>query len=238
MYELWLEFVFTMTGVSSKSLRNLAQYKDLSDEEWEEVQEKLQEDRGDTREEFENRIQDKISEFERDYDLSDMKFNDTETLRALCQAMITLEDFEQLSYRYRDFDQDTEDGRVKHLGTLREINNIVTKLRQDISSMQEDLKISRKIRKSDRELSVRNELAVLKEQAREFYESKMSYIYCDKCMMLLSTVWFTFPHSKNRIQLTCGRINEDGTECGNIVDLMTSDLLEMKGINVDNTPDF
>ena len=226
----------TKKGVASNSLRNLNQYKNLTDEEWEALQEELQIGQERKREVFETRIQDKITEFERDYDLSDMKFNDTETLRALCQAMISLEDYEQLSFRFRDFENPDE--RASNLGTLGQINNISTKLRQDISSMQEDLKISRRIRQSDRELSVRDELTTLKQKAIKFYEEKMSYIYCDECNMLLSTVWFTFPHSENNIKLTCGRVQEDGTLCDNVVELTTSDLMETKGKNVEDVPDF
>ncbi len=226
----------TKKGVSSNSLRNLNQYKNLTDEEWEVVQEELQGGIEKKWEAFETRIQGKIKEFEEDYDLSDMKFNDTETLRALCQAMISLEDYEQFSFRLRDFENTEEKGN--NLSTLNQINNISTKLRQDISSMQEDLKISRKIRQSDRELSVRDELATLKQKATKFYEEKMSYIYCDECSMLLSTAWFTFPYGKNTLKLTCGRVQADGTLCNNVVEFTTSDLMDMKGKNVEDVPDF
>src|ERR1043166_809371 len=83
-----------------KRQRNLVQYRDLSDEQFEERMSKKAFN-ADSSKDFEERIAKKWAEFEEDYDLSDLKINDKDALRALIQAQISLEDYEQALYRMR-----------------------------------------------------------------------------------------------------------------------------------------
>ena len=63
-----------------------------------------------------------------------------------------------------------------NLTTIEKLSKIMTDLRRDISRMQDDLKISRKIRKSTGEESARALLDKLKKQAAVFYKKKMQYV--------------------------------------------------------------
>jgi len=207
-------------------LRNLKQYKDLSDEEFDELWAKKILDLEPVKE-FEQRIERKLEEFEKDYDLSDMKFNDRETLRALAQTLITLEDYEQLSYKIRG-----EGNLQDNLIQLDKLNKFMSDLRSDISKMQDDLKISRKARKASGEESVISFLEELKEKSRAFLEEKMMYIFCNKCNMLLATTWFLYPDSdKNKITLVCNRRLDNDEVCGNKVTITSKELFEMNGSN-------
>lgn len=207
--------------------RNLRQYKDLTDEEFEEVMAKKISG-VDTNREFEGRIKRKIDSFGEDYDLSDLKANDHLTLRALAQAYINLEDLEQLSYNIRagglhDLDQ---------VFQLEKVSSIMTKLRDDISKMQGDLNITRKLRKGDKEESVVIFIEKLKEKAKAFYQSRMCYIFCPECKELLSTVWFLNPNSeKSRVKLFCDRCNKY------TVTISAKELIEKKGVNIEDVPD-
>lgn len=213
------------TGKQSR-MRNLAQYKNLSDREFEEILDKknlgIEQSTA-----FESRISKKLDEFENDYDLSDMKINDMDTLRALIQAQITLEDYEQYIFRKR-----AEGITESSIFSVEKIHKVMSDLRADISKFQQDLNITRKVRKSDREASTIAYLADLQAKGKKFYESKMSYIFCPKCDMLLGTFWTTFPQEdRNKIHLICGRTMPDGSKCGEKVIVGTKELLKNRGTN-------
>lgn len=204
-----------------KRMKNLHQYKNLSDEEFGNaiVQKALGIE---ISEEFEKRILKKWKEFEDDYDLSDLKINDRETLRALIQAVISLEDYEQYQFKIRSSGLNND-----VILTTKEIQKIMSDLRSDISKLQNDLNITRKIRKSDQDVSVQAYIDGLKEKAKKFYEAKAGYIFCPKCNMLLGTVWVQYPdQERNKVALVCGR---EG--CGEKVIVSTKDLIKNRGTN-------
>jgi hypothetical protein len=169
--------------VKQKRLRNLIQYKDMPENEFQEVIDRRNV-KIETSEDFETRIKEKLAEFENDYDLSDLKINDKETLRALVQSIIALEDYEQLLFTLR-----TSEGQINanNIYLFEKINKVCSDLRADMSHFQDDLKITRKTRKSDQETSFVAYLEGLKEKARKFMESRMMYIFCNKCNTLLAT---------------------------------------------------
>jgi len=211
---------------SKASMRNLHQYKGVSDEEFDEIYSQIV--AGVTKnQEFEKRIQRKINEFGKDYALDELNSNDKLQLRALAQAMINLEDSEIEAYNIR-----SEGISLDNITLLEKLSKMMSELRSDISNLQDDLKITRKIRKSDKEVSVINYLEDLKIKAREFYASRMSYILCPKCGMLLATVWTLYPDEKtNRITLVCNRVLDNGESCNTRFTVTTRELLENKGSN-------
>jgi hypothetical protein len=219
-------------SMSKIRFRNLKQYKDLSDDEFDDIWE--QKTTGiESIKEFENRIQKKIDEFSKDYDLDDLKINDMMSLRALAQAYITLDDLENYSYEFRKGGIDPS--RVME---MEKVNNVMSGIKRDISNLQGDLKISRKLRKGDKEESLVNYLEDLKIKAKTFYQEKMTYIFCPKCKMLLFTGWFHFPEKENHVTLVCNRKLQDGSFCGEKVKITSKELMEKHGVNIDNIPDF
>lgn len=209
---------------SKKQMRNLVQYRDLSDEEFEEIWLKKLQGVSQS-DEFEERINQKLEDFEQDYDLSDLKINDRAALRALIQAFISLEDYEQLLYEYRSEFSDSS------VTTIDRLNRVMSGLRADISKFQDDLNIKRKTRQSDEDVSVLHYIEELKKKARRFYEAKMQYIFCEECNMLLATVWTLFPEKDNKIRLVCDRKLEDGKVCGHVTTVSTKELIAKKGTN-------
>jgi hypothetical protein len=212
-------------------LRHLKQYQELSDEDFDSLFEKMQVT-PQSAENFEKRIKEKLLEFEDDYDFSEMKINDKSTLRALIQAIISLEDFEQHLFLLR------KDITESNLYAIEKLNKVMSELRNDISKLQSDLNITRKIRKSDQETSLIEYLENLKEKARKFYESRMSYIFCTNpdCNELLATIWTLYPKGKNTITLICNRVMDDGKPCGTVVKISTEELLEKRGTNKKDIP--
>lgn len=216
----------------NKRTRNLKQYRDLSQEDFDQVlaQKALGLEVSDA---FEKRINKKLDEFGKDYDLSDLKINDRETLRALIQALISLEDYEQYLYKIR-----SEGLNGLALANLEKLHKAMSELRSDISKLQNDLNITRKVRKSDQDVSVMAYIDTLKQKAKTFYENKMSYVFCE-CGMLLATFWTLYPEEeKNKVALVCHRILADGTECGKKTIVGTKELLNNRGTNrKDLTPE-
>jgi hypothetical protein len=207
-------------------MRNLAQYKNMSDEEFDEIVDRKSQ--GIERSKaFEDRIANKLKEFENDYDLSDMKINDMDTMRALIQAQISLEDYEQHMFKLR------ENGiNESTIFASEKLSKIMSELRADISKFQQDLNITRKVRKSDKDVSTIAYVTSLKQDAKKFYEQKMQYIYCPKCNMLLGTLWSMYPNNdRNKIQLICGRVKPDGSTCGEKVVVSTAELVKNRGTN-------
>lgn len=178
-------------------------------------------------EEFEVRIEQKLTEFGDDYDLSDLKINDKAALRALIQTILSLEDYEQAMFTFR-----TTGISETSISSHEKINKIMTSLRSDISKLQDDLNIKRKARQTDNDVSVLSYIDELKQKAKKFYEAKNQYIFCPKCNMLLGTVWSLYPHETgNKIRFICNRKVEDGKICGEIVNVSTSEMAKTKGSN-------
>jgi len=191
---------------SKKRIRNLVQYRDLTDEEFDAAYEAdfLQSaSESLTSEELEEQIQNKLDALSEDYDMSDMKVNDRQQIRALILAEIQLEELEQAVYQLRkDISPDT-------ILIIEKVNGIMSRLRADISNISEDLQLTRSIRKNSQETSVINYLDELKEKARKFYKEKMLYIFCTECKNLLATIWLHYPDNDiNEIELKCEKCNK------------------------------
>ena len=179
-------------------------------------------------EDFEKRIVEKLKGFEADYDLSDMKFNDRETLRALTQALIQLEDLEQYSYVIRNAERGID---LNNLTLLDKVAQQMSRTRLDMLKMQEELKISRKIRQGDKSLKALDEIEKLKNLAKQFYEEKMHYIFCPKCKMLLGTAWFLYDDAPNVLKFHCHRPIETGEICDTVFEVTSMEMLAKRGSN-------
>lgn len=210
---------------SRAQLRNLTQYKEWSDDDFEAKMVEM-ENNPKIRKDFEGRIGKKLDEFAEDYDIDDLKINDREALRNLIQNIISLEDYEEMVYGIRSGEINPQ-----NITVLDRLSKMMSDIRKDISKLQEDLNITRKIRKSDKESSVISYISNLKEQARQYYESKAGYIFCPECNMLLSTVWALYPEADNKITLKCNRTMDDGHKCGHKFTVTTKELLDNKGTN-------
>jgi len=206
-------------------LRNLSQYKGMTDEEFSLRMSEKEQAVG-TSKRLEERIDEKLAKFSDDYDLSDMKINDREILRALIQAIISLEDYEQYLFQ-------TREGGINpdNLLVIDKIQKTMSDLRKDISNFQNDLNITRKHRKSDQETSVVAYIDSLKEKARKFYQSKMNYVICPKCNTVLGTTWFLYPEGNNQMSFTCLQKDANGNACNTKVKVSSKELIENRGTN-------
>lgn len=209
-----------------KRMRNLRQNRELTDEQFEEYWDKKMSN-AEPSAELERRIQRKMDDYSKDYDLDDLKINDKATLRALIQAEIGLEDYEQIIFRIRQSGELTQ----QNVSAMDRIGKLMTDLRGDISRLQSDLNITRKIRKSDKEASVVSYIEALKMKARQFKEKTHAYVLCPNCNELLWTGWFLYPDSENKISLVCKRTLSSGNKCNTRFTISSKELMELGGTN-------
>jgi hypothetical protein len=219
-------------GPLSKRLRNLTQYRNLSDDEFEEMMaEKKMGIESDNA--WEKRIELKLKDFEKDYDLNDLKFNDLLTLRALVASVLRLEDLDQIIRKELEKGIDNANNQL-----IKDISAMQSTLRNDLSKMQNDLDITRKSRKSDSESSVVDYIASLKVKAHKFFEQKHMLIFCPECHTLLFTGWFLYPDFKsNTITLKCHKSLGENKTCHGEVKLSSQELFKMGGRNYNEIPD-
>src|SRR3990172_2439999 len=204
-------------------MRNLVQFRDMTDDDfeeyWAENYENVDEIPFDF-EDLERRIEEKIEELSKDYDLDDMKANDMMQLRSLILSVVQLEDLESKDFEIR---QDINSANVL---TLEKINRMISALKTDVSALSTDLQLTKKIRNKSKEVSVAKRWNDLVDQAYEFAKRKMLYIFCPECNMLLATVWLLYtdePYSS--LSLHCGK-------CGNHFTEELSSLYEMGNKNL------
>lgn len=212
-----------MSLQSKTRMRNLVQYQDMSDEEFEEVWQEYVGDYEISPERLEEKLQEKWEDLAQDYDLTDMKANDLSQLRNLLLSQIQLEELELTAFALR---KDADDPSVVQI--LDKISSIQTRLVKNISDISGDLQLTRKIRKQSKEASVVLAIQDLKEKAEIFYKEKMLYIFCPECNMLLSTIWLNYAeHKFNKMSLKCER-------CGHTFTQELAPLYETKNTNKPN----
>jgi hypothetical protein len=209
-------------NTSLKQLMVLKQYQGLSEEE---VIERYLDSKSEDFDRVEA-LKDKMAE---DYDLTDLNANDKASLDDLCGLYIRVEDMDKLISA--EMKKDEPD-----MYNIQNMSKTVSQWRDSISRIQVDLNITRKARKGDNETSVVAEFNSVKERAAKMLDERLSYIYCEKCNMLLSTSWFLYPDDSNSITVTCGR-ETNGKKCGYRTTVSSKFLKEHKNINlVDKLP--
>ena len=213
-----------LVSPTRKKIKNLKQFADMSEDEFEKHFQSL----ADGKEvlidldELEEKVEKKLVEFGEDYDLSDMKVNDKLVLRNLILTIISLEELELV---FAGIQTEISDRNILLLDRL---SNVMSRLRSDISKMQTDLKLTRKIRKEGREETFMAWLDKIKNYAEEFYEEKSLSIFCLSCRRFLATVWLLYPDGDHSIKLKCDN-------CGNHTDIESlKDLYKTHNRNLED----
>ena len=182
---------------------------------------------------WDERIDKEIAKFEEDYDFSDMKINDKTMLRSYAAATLRLNDLELYMNELMSGEKSNET-----IFSIDKVSSFMSKLREDISKMANDLRITRKARKGDHELNTITFLEDLKVKAKEFYDKRTMLIFCPKCKMLLWQGWYLYPEfSSNKMEVHCHRKLEDGTTCDGQAILSSKALLERGGRNITEIPE-
>lgn len=217
---------------SYKKYRSLTQYRDLTDEEFEEAMKNKDLDKK-YKVGWERKINAKWEEFEKDYDLTDLKPNDKAALRALIQVILRIEEYELQQNKIS-----WEGINESNIIVMEKLGKLLGDLRNDLSKLQNDLNITRKARKGDQETSVLEYIESLKAKAKKFYDQRTMKVFCPKCNTLIFQGWWLYPEYKmNAMHFVCKKQNTDGSMCGHDFDINSKSLLEMGMSNKVDIPD-
>lgn len=206
-----------MTKTNKARLRNLVQYKNLSDQEFNQIWETYRQEKESP--DIELEIQETMNKFSQDYELGDMNINDMLALRELSKIFILLDDLYEIE---RDAFENGEMMKISAIGKIRK------DLIDNASKIQNDLSITRKSRQNDVGESLDTYLPGILKKARNFLSQRLSYIYCPKCKMLVANTWFTDYTKLNTLTLTCPR-----EECGHVFSVSSEELAKGRNKNIE-----
>jgi hypothetical protein len=203
-------------GYNVQSLRNLPQYKDLTDQEFD------KEVKGLLTDDAEGLAQTYQELFEKDYSLEDLKANDRLAVEILSRLYAQVRYNQDLINELRD----AEDG-VKYSLAISDIVADDEKLIRSIKALEGQLGISRTERMKDEGEDMVDMFKSIRERAKKYLEKKLHYIYCPKCHMLLGNVWLLYRDVEGayELKLVCKREQKGGI-CNTEVIIRPGDLDE------------
>lgn len=204
--------------VNIKQIMNLAQYRGKTEEEVLASHEAHNNS-------FSKRLDRMKDSMAEDYDLSDLNANDKAALDDLCKLFLRVADLDEL------ISEEMQKEDPDHYN-IQNMNKTLTQWRDSISRIQTDLNITRKARKGDNETSVVATVNSIKERAKKMLSERLSYIYCEKCHMLLANAWFLYPEGNNGITLICERDLGNGKKCGHRTVVTSKKLKELGNRNL------
>jgi hypothetical protein len=178
-------------GKNVASLRNLPQFKGMSDSEILAAT---------TRRDVRSKVEERIDKLGEEFDLSDMQYHDLLLLERFFTALIRLEEAEaDLEDRYEDLGANEKAREEAALSTLR----------NDILKMQNELGISKLRRAEQLEDNPVLLFDDIRSRAKKFLEERLCWVNCPVCGMQLTKVHFTYPKVSNTLTLICGRCEHE-----------------------------
>lgn len=195
-------------GMSPASLRQLKQYRDLSEEEF---VEKIQ-DRG-----FDFQVKSKMDELAQGYDFSDLKQNDWDLFRRMAALMVRLERGEKALEELMKSDA------IDPTNALREEQRLAS-MRDGILKIQDALGLTRIKRIEKTEGDPRKIFEDIRKRAQKFMAERLCQVLCPNCGIMLCSVNFLFPNMPNVMKFECGR-------CHNSFEYSSAELVEKERKN-------
>lgn len=201
-------------GKNIGSLRNLAQFREKTDEEILEIVGTLEtEGTG----ELSSQVQAQIDALEKDYDFTDMKYNDMVLIWSMAMLMVRLAQSEPaLEERIRS-------GDIESHNALKEEQRLKT-MRDAIRDLQNDLGILRVKRVEKIEDNPLLLFDDVRKRAKHFLKERLIYVRCPECQIAICTVNFLYPEQSNQLSLKCGK-------CGKSHAWSSSELLAIEKDN-------
>ena len=181
---------------TKKQYRNLAQNRNLSEEEFELAWQRFTEKKELESKIDESRIEEIMNQFEQEYDLTGMNINDKISLEQIAKITAMLDLVGDL------LNQALLEGETTRSQKFTSINKDLT---ATLSSLQDDLGITRKSRQAAAGESLDDYLPEIQKKARSFLKERLAYIYCPKCNMLVANAWFANWDNHNELHLVCPR---------------------------------
>jgi len=166
---------------------------------------------------LETQVQEQLDSLEKDYDFSDMKYNDMVLLENMAMLMVRLNNSEPI------VEERIRDGTLDAHAALKEEQRLKT-LRDGIRDIQRDLGILRVKRVEDTEDNPRLLFDEIRSRAHKFLRERLIYVKCPECSIVICTVNFLYPEQSNQITLICQK-------CGKSHSWSSKELLEIENDN-------
>jgi len=195
-------------GKSIGSLRNLSQFQGMSDDDILEIV---------SIEDLDAQVQKQMDALEKDYDFSDMKYNDMVLLEQMAMLMVRLISSEPV------LEEKIRDGSLESHNALKEEQRLKT-IRDCIRDIQNDLGILRVKRAETVEDNPRLLFDDIRQRAHKFLKERLIYVLCPDCKIAICTLNFLYPDQKNTLTLTCGK-------CGKSHSWSSAELLALEKDN-------
>lgn len=147
---------------------------------------------------YEKDFQRKLKTLQKEYIVDMNDANDAESLRSLVRFMLQLE---VIDTKIRDF-YETGSTNTK---ALKDMGDYQRSLQMSVADLQNNLGVSRRIRKEKTVDDIPKYIAGLQEKAKLFWERKTIVIKCDKDKIELARYWLNFPNLDNEasFELEC-----------------------------------
>lgn len=208
-----------------KQLRNLAMFKDKTEEEivaWIKMREERQrlsnpeapeepvkqtrkksQQQTDEDAEYEAQFNSKLEELKSEYGIDMNNSNDAEMLRSLVQQSIQKDVVnKQITKLQREETLDTR--------TLKNLGDYQKGLISTITELQEKLGINRKQRKEKQVDSIPQFVELVRKNARDVWNRTTTPIRCEACEIELARYWLNFPNDVPKVafEMRCWKCGE------------------------------
>lgn len=206
-------------GYNITSLRNLPQYRGLTDQEFEEAV------KGVLTEEAAELAQEYYEKLKEDYVLDDLKANDKFAVEILSYLYAQIHyNQDKINRLQSDISEDKLADPTKGISVL--VADI-EKLTRSAIALENQLGISRTVRMKEEGEDIVELVRTVRERAEKYLENKLHYILCPKCHMLLGNVWVLYRTTEGAYELkfVCKK-EEKGKVCNTEVIIKPGDLNE------------
>jgi ribosomal protein S27E len=198
-----------------KQMRNLAMFKEKSDEEireWilmREARQQLDEPekpvqqkqkpgsnkKQPSEEEQEQAFQEKLIQLQKEYGIDMNSSNDAEMLKGLVRQILQAEIVDrQIAKLQREDDVDTR--------TLKNLGDYQRSLYSTMTVLEDKLGIGRRQRKEKKVDTISQFVDVVRKNAGTIWDRTTSNVRCERCEITLATYWINFPKKAHMISMT------------------------------------
>lgn len=144
--------------------------------------------------EYDKLFKSKLKLLQKEYSVDMNNANDAESLKSLVRHMIQLEEIDKQIRKFYESKSTNTKG-------LKDLGDYQRSIQTSITALQEQLGISRKVRKEKNVDDVPKYIENLQNLAMDFLNKKTTIIRCEKDSIELARFWINFPNLNNHMTL-------------------------------------
>lgn len=154
---------------------------------------------------FEARYNERLAEYHKVFDLEDINdANDRTLLRIMIRTELMIDDLQS------QIEQLFKTDLIENASDIKKIADLLKDATNNISGLQKTLGIDRKTRRGEESSSVAEYIRSLKSAAGEFYEGRITRVYCPSCKVAVGRFAPVHDHTAYVVSFQC-------SQCGKMV---------------------